>query len=146
MRNVTNLLLQSWYMMLSTAPDLAGIPVYRLDVSNGADPDVYILLRAESGTWEVNNNRFVTSEVIITEIVAKFDIAIDDGKVVEIDDIIARTLFPAPTVSHALPPAAGIKVTDIRRLNQTYLPEDDGAIPRIHRLITRNQHRVFQTI
>ena len=138
MNNVTNKVLKAWFELLNGK---ISVPVYRTD----APPDAinYVLLRAESETDKTNNAKFVTAPVIITEVVCLFNARIDDSLAPGIDDEIAGLLFSAPG-KNSLPIQSGIQISGVHRLNATYLPEDDGTF-RIHRLITRNVHRVTQT-
>lgn len=139
MRNVANLLLKSWFELLDNK---ISVPVYRTD----APPDAtnYVLLRAESETDRSNNQNSVTAPIIITEVVCLFSVRIDDTVAQGIDDEVAQLLFPAGPV-HNLPAQDGIQITNVKRFNATYLPEDDGTF-RIHRIITRHLHRVVHLI
>lgn len=139
MINVTNKILKAWYEMLKGH---ISVPVYRVDAPS-TETGNYVLLRVESETDNTNNSRFVTSPVIISEVVTKFSAAIDDGVAAEIDNEIAQLLFPSSPGQIGLPAQDDIQITDVVRQNATYLPEDDGTF-RYHRLVTRNLHRVVQ--
>jgi hypothetical protein len=139
MRNVANEILASWYQLLH---GVISVPVYRTDAPNHIRQ--YVLLRFESDTDGSNNQEFVTNPVVITEIVVKFTTAIDDGRAIEIDNEIGVTLKSKPG-THNLPPQLDIQIVDVRRSNATYINEDDGT-DRIHRLITRNLHKVVQLV
>lgn len=138
MRNVTNLLMNAWLQRLKGN---ISVPVYRVDAPS-SEKGNYVLLRVESETESNNNQQFVTNPVIITEVVTKFDTAIEDDLAATIDDEIAQLVTPRPGIS-GLPQQAGIQITDVRRLNATYIGEDDGTY-RYHILATRNLHRVVQ--
>lgn len=136
-RNISNLVLKAWYELINGI----SVNVYRTD----APPDEegnYVLLRVESLTDDTNNARHVSGVVVITEVVTKHSIRIDDSIATDIDDEIAQRLFPN-VGKHALPVQDGIQITDVRRANATYINEDDGT-NRYHRLVTRNVHRVAQ--
>ena len=138
MRNVTNLLMNAWMQLLDGN---VGVPVYRVD----APPEEqghYVLLRVESETENQNNQNFVTNPVIITEVVTRFKSRINDSKAADIDDLIAALIAPRPGIHNLVVPE-GIQITDVRRLNATYIGEDDGTF-RYHILATRNLHRVVQ--
>lgn len=140
LRNITNKVLKAWFEMLD---GVISVPVYRTDVDSYVAGN-YVILRVESETSKLNNNSFVTSPVIITEVVTRFNKVIDDGVAADIDDEIAQLLYQGGAGSHNLPAQQGIQIVEVKRQEATYLPEDDG-IYKYHRLITRNVCRVVQT-
>lgn len=139
MINVTNKVLTAWYELLSGN---ISVPVYRTDAPPEEEGN-YVIIRAESETDLTNNTFFVTAPVIITEVITKFKARIDDGLAAEIDSEIGALVKPSPGL-HGLPTQTGILISDVRRENNTVLPEDDGTF-RYNRIITRNLHRVLQT-
>lgn len=139
MKNVIGKLLAAWFELLNGN---ISVPVYRTDAPPTEEGN-FVLLRAESDTDVSNNQNFVTTLVIITEVITKFNARIDDGLAVSIDDEIGQLVKPT-SATHALPAQAGIQIVDVRRSNSTVLPEDDGTF-RYNRIITRNVHRVLQT-
>lgn len=140
MRNVTGLLMNSWFELLNGN---ISVPVYRVDAPPTEDGN-YVLLRVESDTDSSNNQNFVTNPVIITEVVTRFAARIDDAMAGDIDNEIG-ILVKSRSSTHNLPAQTDIQIVDIRRLNATYINEDDGT-NRYHRLITRNLHRVVQLV
>jgi hypothetical protein len=138
MINVTNRVMRAWYTMLNGN---ISVPVYRVDAPASEEGN-FVLLRVESETDRTNNAKFVTNPVIITEVVTKYKVAIKDGDAADIDSEIATLLFPS-IGQLGLPAQSDIQITEVKRTNATYLPEDDGTF-RYHRLITRNNHRVVQ--
>lgn len=139
LRNITNKLLLSWYQLLNGH---ISVNVYRGSAPPNENGN-YVLLRAESETFSPNSNTLVTNPVIITEIVTKHHNVIDDGVVNDIDDEIAQLAITGPGLT-GLTNQTGINITNVRRQNATDVQEDDGN-KLIHRLITRNLHRVVQT-
>lgn len=137
MRNVMHEILTAWFRLLDGN---ISVPVYRLDAPPEEQGD-YVVLRPESETDQTNNHKFVTSPVIISEVVTRHAVRINDAKAYEIDNEIAQLLQPTPA-THSLS-IEGLCITDVRRQNANYLPEDDGT-HRYFRLITRNLHRVQQ--
>lgn len=137
-RNIVSKVLKAWYELLNNN---ISVPVYRMDAP-ATEEGNYVLLRVESETDARNNARHVVNPVIITEIVTKHQVVIDDSIAPGIDDEICELLF-ASTRQHNLPVQADIQITDVRRANATYINEDDGT-NRYHRLVTRNVHRVAQ--
>jgi len=85
----------------------------------------------------------VTYPVLITDVVTKYDVRINDEDVFTIDSEIG-TKVSSTAATHNLPVQTGIEIVSLIRQQQTVLPEDDGA-RRVNRLITRNIHRVLQT-
>lgn len=142
MINVTNKILKAWYELLNGN---LSVPVYRLDAP-ASEKGNYVLLRIESDTDRSNNSGFVNVPVVITEVVTRFDTMIDDSVAADIDSEISELLYTSTPGHHSLPAQEDINIVSVTRRDATYLPEDDGAIPRIHRLITRNVHRVEQFI
>lgn len=141
MINPGHLILKSWYELLNNNT-LVGVPVYRTDAPPDA-PDKYVLLRMESSSDRRNNSTNVTNPVLITEIVTKYAARINDQDVFTIDSGIGTALSSTPA-THNLPAQAGIQIVSVIRQNETVVPEDNGATPRVNRLITRNVHRVVQ--
>lgn len=137
--NVTNKIMRAWYQMLHGN---ISVPVYRVDAPASEEGN-YVLLRVESETDRTNNAKFVTSPVIITEVVTRYKVSIKDGDAADIDSEIATLLFPS-VGQLGLPAQEDIQITTVTRSSATYLPEDDGTF-KYHRLITRNVHRVVQT-
>ena len=141
MRNVTNKVVKAWYELLNGN---LSVPVYRTDAS-ATEAGNYVLLRVESDTDASNNQKFVSTPVVISEVVTKFSIMIDDSLAPDIDSEIADLLFPTTPGLHALPAQDDISISYVERRDITYLPEDDGT-NRYLRLITRNVHRVEQLV
>lgn len=139
MINVTNKLMKAWYDLLD---GVISVPVYRYDAP-ATETGNYVLLRVESDTDASNNQKFVSTPVVITEVVTKFSIMINDSIAPGIDSEIGQLLFPTTPGRHALPAQDDISVSYVERRDITYLPEDDG-VNRYLRLITRNVHRVEQ--
>lgn len=139
MINPGHKILTAWFELLNGN---LSVPVYRTDAPVNA-PDKYVILRMESGTDRRNNQANVTNPVLITEVVTKYDVMINDADIFEIDTEIGLLLSSTPA-THNLPIQPGIQITSVIRQNETILPEDDGS-RRINTLITRNIHRVVQT-
>lgn len=140
MINVTNRVLEAWYRLLNAN---ISVPVYRMDAP-ASETGNYVLLRVESDTDTPNNHKFISNPVVITEVVTKFEIMINDSLAGEIDEEIAELVLPTPA-QHNLPTIDDIQITSVQRRDATYLPEDDGT-NRYLRLITRNVHRVEQLV
>lgn len=138
MINVTNRVLKAWFELLNGN---LSVPVYRTDAPSTEEGN-YVLLRVESNSDTPNNHKFISNPVVITEVVTKFSIMIDDSLAGDIDEEIGELLYSSPA-QHNLPSQDDIQITSVQRQDATYLPEDDGTF-RYQRLITRNVHRVEQ--
>lgn len=132
--------MNSWYQLLNGN---ISVPVCRTDAPSDYDGH-YVIIRVESDNDRSNNQAFVTTPVIITEVVTKFGTRIDDGLAIEIDSEIG-VLLKTKTGTHNLPAQGDIEIVEVRRSSATYINEDDGT-NRYHRLITRNLHRVVQLV
>ena len=141
MINVTNRVMKAWYELLN---ENLSVPVYRVDAPASEDGN-YVLLRVESDSDTPYNSKAVSNPVIISEVVTKFSVMIDDTIAGEIDEEIAELLYPVDVAHHALPVQPDIQITSVQRRDSTYIQEDDGT-HRYHRLIVRNVHRVEQLI
>ena len=131
--------MNAWFALLDGN---ISVPVYRVDAP-ATETGNYVLLRVESFTDSSNNSKFVTEQVIITDVVTKFATMINDSKADEIDEEISGLLYPSSPGHHALPSQADIQIVSVIRRDATVLNEDDGTY-RYNRLITRNIHRVEQ--
>ncbi len=131
---------KAWFELLNNN---ISVPVYATDVP-ATYRGHYVQLRIESDSDSSNNQAFVSNPVIITEVVTQFETMIDDSVAPEIDDEIKRLLNPVDVAHHVLPLQEDIQIVSVQRRDATYLPEDDGSIPRIFRIVTRNIHRVIE--
>lgn len=139
MTNVFNRLMNAYYQLLNGN---VNVPVYRIDAPSTATD--YVVIRPESETDLSNNANFVTSPVIITEVVTRFGSGelINDTAAHDIDGLIANLLCPTPS-THGLAQSAGLQIVSVKREGQTILGEDDGSY-RYYRIITRVTHRILQ--
>ena len=141
MINVSNRVLEAYYNLLSgLSIDGTTVPVYRVDAPVDA-PNYYVIIRAESIGNRSNNNAFVHSVAVVTDVVTKFGASelIRDDIASRIDSSIGSLLLPTPS-THGLS-ATGIQITSVRRQDQNFIPEDDGSF-RTNRVVTRNINRV----
>ncbi len=140
MINVGAKLLTAWYQCIGAG---LPVPVYTLDAApDNENNGNYVLLRIESETNQTNNQKFVTSPVLISEVVMRYSVRADYEPANNIDSLIGQLVNPTPAL-HGLPAQTGIKIIDVRRDSSTTLVEDDGTFI-YYRIITRNLHRVLQ--
>lgn len=145
MRNPGRAILKSWYELLNGAVFFNGgeVPVSRTDVESDVEGH-YILLRLESSSNRNTNSSFDSFPVVIVDIVTRFANKIDDAVVFDISTEIDRLVFIDPS-HHGLPAQSGFQIVNVTKQNETVLPEDNGATPKINRLVSRYSHRVLQT-
>lgn len=139
-------ILKSWYELLNGNVFYNSLPVpgFRTDADSEIQGHYYII-RLESSTNRNTNSSFDTFPVIIVDIVTQFPNKIDDSVVFDISTEIDRLVFPNPS-HHGLPAQAGFQIVNVTKQGETILPEDNGATPKINRLISRYSHRVLQTV
>jgi hypothetical protein len=144
MRNPGRAILKAWYELLNGAVFLNTnpVPVSRTDVGSEVEGH-YILLRLESSSTRNTNSSFDSFPVVIVDIVTRFANKIDDAVVFDISTEIDRLVFVNPS-HHGLPDQPGFQIVGVTKQNETVLPEDDGATPKINRLISRYSHRVLE--
>lgn len=144
MRNPGRAILKSWHDLLSGSVFYNSLPVSinRTDVGSEVTGH-YVLLRMESSSTRNTNSSFDSFPVIIVDIVTRFDNKIDDTVVFDISTEIDRLVFPDPS-HHGLPDPHGFQIVGVTKQNETVLPEDNGATPKINRLVSRYSHRVLE--
>lgn len=145
MRNPGRAILKAWFELLdgSVVVDGNTIPVRRTDIESDFEGH-YILLRLESSSNRNTNSSFDTFPVVIVDTVTRFANKIDDVVAPEISSAIDSLVFIDPS-HHGLPDQPGFKIVSVTKQNETVLPEDNGATPKINRLVSRYSHRVLQT-
>jgi hypothetical protein len=145
MRNPGRAILKAWNELLDGNVFYNGIPVPggRTDIGSEVEGHYY-LLRLESSSTRNTNSSFDTFPVVIVDIVTRFANKIDDTVVFDISTEIDRLVFIDPS-HHGLPDQHGFQIVGVTKQNETVLPEDDGATPKINRLVSRYSHRVLQT-
>lgn len=139
-------ILKAWYELLNDniTIDSNLIPVFRMDAPSGQTGH-YILIRMEGGSTRNTNSSFDSNHIVVIDIVTQFDNKIDDSVVFDISTEIDKLVFPDPA-HHGLPEQSDIQIIKVVKENETVLPEDDGAIPKINRLVSRYSHRIHQTV
>lgn len=145
MRNPGRSILKSWHELLNGSVFYNGseVSINRTDVGSEIEGH-YVLLRLESSTTRNTNSSFDSFPVVIVDIVTRFANKIDDNVVFDISTEIDRLVFTDPS-HHGLPDQSGFQIVGVTKQNETVLPEDNGATPKINRLVSRYSHRVLQT-
>lgn len=144
MRNPGRAILKAWHDLLNGNVFYNSLPVSinRTDVGSEVEGH-YVLLRLESSSTRNTNSSFDSFPVVIVDIVTQFANKIDDTVVFDISTEIDRLVFPDPS-HHGLPDPHGFQIVGVTKQNETVLPEDNGATPKINRLVSRYSHRVLE--
>lgn len=144
MRNPGREILKSWYTLLNgnIFYNSQPVPIGRTDIGSEVSGH-YVLLRIESSTTRNTNSSFDSFPVMIVDIVTQFVNKIDDTVVFDISTEIDRLVFVDPS-HQGLPNPQGFQIVSVTKQNETVLPEDNGATPKINRLVSRYSHRVLE--
>ena len=129
-------LLTAWYNLLDGA---ISVPVYKEQAPAEVSGN-YVLLRAESHTQQRNKGLFLSTVVVIVEVVTEFAVAINTATCNEINSEITELLFPTPA-SHSIS-LPNHQVQTITLQNSTYLAED--ADKKYYTKISRYEHLINQ--
>jgi hypothetical protein len=137
MDNISKKIRHAYYDALN---ENISVNVYKEDVAI-SEATHHVVIRVESETDQSHKAGFVTSPVVITEVVGVFDNSIDPDIVDDIDQEIRALL--KPDISATLE-SSGVLISNIRPLTSTALSEDDGQ-KRYYRKITRWTQRISHT-
>lgn len=136
MTSVASELMAAWFQLLDGN---ISVPVYRGDVFSNENS--YVLLRYESESNAKNKTSFASNNVVVVEVVVKSNGYINDSTAYEIDGEIKELVYDDPRTHNIVTPS--YQVVTVNFGGTTPLYEDDGNI-RLHRLITRFEHRIKQ--
>jgi hypothetical protein len=142
MRNDSTYLLNGYYQCLQgIAYDSVPVRVYQLSVDKD-ERYHHIQLRMESETDASNRSQFVTTPIVIVEIITVHDRGIDASIVEDIDAQVRALIFPTRrTLGISMPEES--QLLNVRIESVTYLDEFDAARYR-HRKILRFTNRINQ--
>lgn len=136
MTNIAGELLEAWYTLLN---DNLSVPVYRGDAFTTAGD--FVLLRFESEADAKNRTSFATNAVIVVEVVTKHDTYVNETLGFTVDREIKGLVYDNPREHNIV--TSSFQVTNVTFGGSTSIYEDDGNV-RLHRLITRYNHRIKQ--
>lgn len=136
MTSVANEILTAWYELLNGS---LTVDVFRGDAFTASGD--YVLIRFESEANAKNRASFVTTPVVIVEIVTKHDGYVNDSVAHSIQEDILGLVYDDPRTHNIQ--TTSFQVVTVNYGGVTELYEDNGYI-RLHRLITRFNHRVKQ--
>lgn len=138
MITVTGKLLDSWQELIDGS---LSVSVHKDDVPEDESGN-YVLLMAESETEDDTKQSFRSDVVVITDIVTRFNVAIDSSVAEGIDGEIKALIKSAPGL-HALQAQSGMQILDVRPETTSYLTEYEAGI-KYYRKIVRYTHRIIQ--
>lgn len=142
MKNYVGELVKAYYQLLNGNITYEGEPVNVYNVAvDSTDRFHYIQLRPESETDASNKSSFVTSPVIIADILTLHDGGIDAEVVENIDNQMRELLFP--TRQGTIIDLDDYQVLNIRVESSSYLEGFNGT-KHEHRKITRFSNRIVQ--
>lgn len=103
----------------------------------------YVELRAESELEDDTKHSFASDNIIITDIITMFDVAVDRSVCEAIDNEI-KTLLRPTTQSHGLIAQSGMQILSVYHETTNYL-EEYGSGKKYYRKIVRYKNRIVQT-
>jgi len=139
MINVMGKLMDSWASLID---GVISVPVYK----EGSVPESahnYVELRAESEAEDDTKHSFRNDAVVITDIVTRFQVAIDRSVADRIDGEIKALVRPNPA-SHGLSPQTGMQILNVIPSDASYFDEVESGT-KYYRKIVRYTHRIIQT-
>jgi hypothetical protein len=136
-------LITAWYELLNgnITYNSAPIPVYTEDAPADRQSH-YIILRAEGGTDDSNNNRFEENAVVVIDIVTVHRNNVKRSIADDIDRQIFNLVLPTANVN-VLPWQDGIQIVNVKRDTTAYLYEDDGATDKYYTKASRYNHKII---
>lgn len=138
---VTGKLMDSWQELIDGA---ISVPVYKESAVPEEEEGNYVDLRVESEFQNDTKHSFVSEVVVITDIVTRFNAAIDRSIAEGIDNEIKALIRPGHG-QHGLMAQDGMQILNVYHQTTSYLTEYDGG-QKYYRKIVRYKHRVIQTI
>ncbi len=139
MINVMGKLMDSWASLID---GVISVPVYK----EGSVPETavnYVELRAESEAEDDTKHSFRNDAVVITDIVTRFQVAIDRSVADRIDGEIKALVRPTPA-SHGLAVQSGMQILNVIPSDASYFDEVESGT-KYYRKIVRYTHRIIQT-
>lgn len=130
--------MDSWQELIDS---VISVPVYK-EGSVPEDAVNYVELRAESEAEDDTKNSFRSDVVVVTDIVTRFNVAIDRSVAEGIDGEIKALIKSSPG-SHGLQAQSGMQILNVIPETTSYLEEYDSGF-KYYRKIVRYTHRIIQ--
>jgi len=140
MINVMGKLMDSWQELIDST---ISVPVYKEGSVPEDEKRNYVELRAEGETEDDTKQSFRSDAVVITDIVTRFNVAIDRSVCERIDGEIKALIKSSPGV-HGLVAQPGMQILDVKPETTTYFEEYESGI-KYYRKIVRYTHKITQT-
>jgi hypothetical protein len=141
MINTMNPLLNSWFSLIGNA--LGSTSVFISESVPENYTGHYVELRCEGETEDDTKHSFRSDNIIITDIVTQFTMAIDKTVAESIDGIIKNLVRPTPQTI-GLPAQSGIQILIAIPETTSYL-EQYSSGKKYYRKIVRYRNRIVQT-
>lgn len=139
MIDVDGKLLDSWQELLD---GFISVPFYKRGAVPEDEKRNYVEAYVESGTGDDTKQSFRNVVDVITNIVTKFNVAIDTSVVNGIDNEIKTLVKSAPGI-HALMAQSGMQIRDVFFSDGSFLEEYEAGT-KYYRKIVRYTHRIIQ--
>jgi hypothetical protein len=139
MIDVDDKLMDSWQDLLD---GFISVPFYKQGGVPEDETGNYVECYVEGSSGYDTKHNFGNEVVLITNIVTRFDIAIDTSVANGIDNEI-KTLVK-PSSYHSLPSQSGIQILDVRFSSGQGL-EQYSSGKKYYRKVVRYTHRIIQT-
>jgi len=137
---VDDKVMNSWQELLD---GVISVPVF----IEGSVPEEYegnyVELRVESEAEDDTKHSFRNDAVVITDIVTRFQVAIDRSVADRIDGEIKALVRPTPG-SHGLAVQSGMQILNVIPSDANYFDEVESGT-KYYRKIVRYTHRIIQT-
>jgi len=140
MINVMGKLMDSWQELIDST---ISVPVYKEGSVPEDEKRNYVELRAEGETENDTKHNFASDAVVITDIVTRFNLAIDRSVCERIDGEIKALIKSSPGI-HNLIPQTGMQILDVKPETTSYFEEYESGI-KYYRKIVRYTHKIVQT-
>lgn len=114
------------------------VPVHKIDVPMGAS-EPYVWIYPESGTGADNKRSKVDEVVVVVQVVTRFNAAINQEPVEEIDEAVEALVRPSSTSTGLS--VSGYQVHQVSRDGFNYITEEDGT-DKIYSKVSRYIHRI----
>lgn len=141
MINVSGKLLDSWQELID---GVISVSVYKEGSVPEDEEENYVELRVESEFEDDTKQSFRSDVIVITDIVTKFNIAIDRSVAEGIDGEIKALIKSTPGLIH-LQEQSGMQILNVIPESTNFLTEYDAG-KNSYRKIVRYKHRIIQTL
>lgn len=140
MIDVDGKLLDSWQELLD---GVISVPFYKIGAVPEEEEGNYVEAYVEGGNGDDTKHSFASDVVVITNIVTRFNLAVDTSVANGIDNEIKSLIRPDHGV-HGLVEQSGMQILNVKFSNGHGLQEYDSG-KKYYRKVVRYKHRIVQT-